>query len=269
MIQEDMDFEILKDTIQKATGFDCTNYSKLFLKRRIASRMKLSGISSYKEYAELLDRKPDEKDMLKKALTVHLTHFFRDRSLWDMIRRDLLPDILQRKRIGQDIVIWSAGCSSGEEPITIAINVLESIGSIIKKKKIRILATDIDNDTIQQAKQGKYAKEQFTEMPKEYFSKYFVQNSDGTYSPCSDIYCMIEYRVEDILTTKVPPCDMIVCRNTVIYLGSETKRGLHLKFHKSLVEEGFLVLGTSEILHGEATELFQLYHNDERIYIKI
>ncbi|MBN1793041.1 protein-glutamate O-methyltransferase CheR [Candidatus Woesearchaeota archaeon] len=267
---KDLGFEILKDEIEKLIGFECDKYSEKFLKRRIGVRMKISGAGEdYKAYAQIIKDNEEERRRLKKELTVHTTNFFRDKSLWELLTREIIPSALSKNKLTDSITIWSAGCSTGEEPLTIAICALEAQASSIRKKKIKIIATDIDPETIKKAQEARYEEEQFKEMEPRLKEKYFLKNADGTYSPTSGIRQCIEYQVQNILTAKITGCEMIFCRNTVIYLDLEAKRWLYSKFHKSLKEEGFLVLGKSEILQGEAKDMFQPYDNDERVYVRI
>ncbi|MFP4112052.1 MAG: CheR family methyltransferase [Candidatus Woesearchaeota archaeon] len=261
-------FEMLKKKIGEVLGFDCSQYSNSFLTRRIETRLRAVNIDSYSEYSRLLSESADEQKRLDKELTIHVTNFFRDQSMWNFFMSDIIPELIRRKkaRNEKNIRIWSAGSSTGEEAYSIAICLKEVLGDDLGGFNVSITGTDYDQKTVDKAKIAKYETLQFREMPPAYLKKYF-QSEESTYSPVLSLKTLVRFERGDILSNSKPKnIDIIFCRNTVIYFDSETKNNLYLDFHNVLNKDGFLIIGKTETIMGSARTLYKAYNTTERIF---
>ena len=199
-VKDIQNFYMLKNTITCLIDFDCHKYTDTFIMRRIEVRLSANKLDSYLSYITLLKTDKDERERLNKELTIHTTNFFRDIAFWNVFIKEVIPIIISLKRGKEEkkIRVWSAGCSTGEEPLSIAISFNEALRMNIEKLEVEITATDIDNDTINAAKQGVYNEQQFREMPPRYKEKYFEKvDEEGFYVPKSNIKDMITYRKGD------------------------------------------------------------------------
>lgn len=260
-------YEVLKKKIQKKLGFNAYNYSDAHLKRRIAIRMRALGISSYRDYATYLDKNSNEYEKLKSILTVNVTEFFRNPETYHAIEKQVLPRLFSADK--RNIRIWSAGCSDGKEPYSIAI----LIKKYLKKAKdkrffIRIMATDIDEDMLEKGREGWYPEEEMKGEVKKYLA--YFEKENGGYRVKREIKNLVKFKKHDLLSDKMPSLlDMILCRNVVIYFTKETKEKLYLAFYNALNPRGYFIMGKTEMLLGEARTLFVPVNNSERIYLKL
>lgn len=271
-VKDTRNYKPLKQAIQRYIGFDCSRYSDSFLSRRIEVRLRANNINSYGRYLDILKTDLEEREHLNKELTIHTTNFFRDITFWNAFIDEALPTLiaLKKEKASKTINVWSAGSSTGEEPLSIAISICEALGKDLDKFTVMIQATDISTATIETAKQAIYSEKQFTEMPKEYRNKYFEKvDEKGFYVPRPVIKQMITYKKGDIVSPLKPRnIDIIFCRNTVIYFGMKTKFNLYVDFYRCLNKGGFFIMGKTEVLLGPAREKFQMFNEHERIYVK-
>jgi chemotaxis methyl-accepting protein methylase len=267
MVTDPENFEQLKSIIIKLGIFECNRYSDSFIQRRIEVRLRSTGLFNYVNYIKLLNQSNDERAKLGNEFTIHVTNFFRDTSMWSLLKEKIIPLIVSSKKNGESIQVWSAGCSSGEEPLSIAISFVEALGANLDKYNLSILATDLDKDTVTKAQAAAYELEQFKEMPPEYIDRYF-NKIDSKYVAKPTILKYIKYRVLDVFGEKSKNLDIIFCRNTVIYFSIDAKSKLYLDFYTSLKNNSFFIMGKTEVLQGPARDLFQIYDNHERVYVK-
>ena len=264
-------FDNLKRKVAEFLDFDCDEYSDSFLKRRFEVRLRKTQIDSYREYLHTLTKNMDERSALKKELTIHVTHFFRDKEFWKVFKNDIIPKIIKSKdeKKLKNIRIWSAGCSSGEEAISIAISFLEKLGSNLKGFNILITGTDYDMGILKTAEAATYEEFQFRETDGLIKEKYFKKTPEGKYTPINEIRARITFKRGDILRDTLPKnIDVIFCRNTVIYFNKEAKAKLYVGFFNVLNPRGFFVMGKTECLTGSAREEFKIVSTRERIYGK-
>jgi len=259
-------YKLLKMKIQKKIRFNAPHYSDAHLKRRLATRMRSLRITTYKEYAEYLDKDKKEYERLKSALTVNVTEFFRNPETYYAVKNQVLPKIFSMGK--KNIRIWSAGCSDGKEPYSIAILIRE----YLKKKNnnffIRIIATDIDEEMLEKGRKGWYSDEEMKGEIKKYLN--YFEKENGGYRVKPEIRNLVIFKKHDLLSDKMPSCiDMIFCRNVAIYFTRETKEKLYLDFYNALNKGGYFVTGKTEMLIGEARQLFVPVNNSERIYLKL
>jgi len=289
---KDIFFNKIVGLIKDKLGFDCSRYNTAYIRRRINSRIITYNLpqDSYEDYYKIISREDMNGEELRKlfdALTINVTQFFRDIPLWEKIRTDVFPKIIAEKRNNgeKELLIWSCGCSSGEEPYSIAILLNEllakgnspatSINSKSYPISPKIIATDIDDISLKKAETGVYSFAAFTSTPSEYLVKYFhqipPQKNEIRYEIDDSIKKFVEFRRHNFF--KEPPpysdFDMIFCRNVIIYFTPPAKDTLIRIFYDSLKEHGWLVIGKSEILFTiKAGYNFYIYDAQERIYRK-
>ncbi len=264
-------FFVLKGKISKDTGLDLSQYKDSYLKRRIAVRMRTCAKNTYTEYAQHLVSNSREYDRLMKDITVNVTEFFRDTSVFNLVEEEILPLMIYEKfRKNINVLrIWSAGCSSGEEPYSLAIIVKELLGDHLSNYVVQIHASDIDDGSLAAAKDGKYLPRQVEHVKPEYLRRYF--RFDGKhYILSEEIRNMVRIRKLDLFSEKMGVTfDMIFCRNVVIYFSKEQQDKLFMKFYDALKKGGYFIMGKTETLFGDARERFASYNGKERIYRKM
>ena len=268
MIADDAAFALLARQISRTSGFTLEAYKDKCIRRRIAVRMRACGVHTYEDYRALLDRTPDEYEHLRDALTINVTRFYRNADTWNLVRRDLLPALLDAPRI--ETRAWSAGCASGEEPYTLAMLAAEHLdraGRGDELARLTIDATDIDRACLERARRACYRPEGLTELPEDMASRYF--EAVGAERRVVD---RIRRRVgvQALDLSKDRPLrqgyQLILCRNVVIYFDRPMQERLFQAFADALAPGGFLILGKVETLFGAARERLTLVDPRERVY---
>jgi len=266
---EERAFRALTDKISRARGVCCEAYKHRCLKRRLAVRMRARGVHSFDDYSRVLDRDPREYDHLLDALTINVTKFYRNAETWIALGPYL--QVQWRNREGR-LSVWSAGCASGDEPYTIAIVLAETARRTDTTgwlPRARVVATDIDRESLERAHAARFPASAFAEMPVELQRRYLQPaNADGRRTPVEVVRRLVTVRRHD-LTQEGPPeksFDLIVCRNVVIYFDRPTQERLFQHFASALHPGGMLVLGKVETLLGPARNMLTLEDPRERIY---
>ena len=268
MKADDTAFALLARQIARGSGFTLGAYKDKCIRRRIAVRMRACGVHTYDDYRALLDRSPGEYEQLRDALTINVTRFYRNAETWNLLRRDVLPALLDAPRI--EIRAWSAGCASGEEPYTLAMlaaDHLDRTGRGDELARLTVDATDIDRTSLDRAKAACYRPEGLTEMPDDLVRAYFEAAGDER-RVADRIRRRVHIRPLDL--SREPPLrsnyDLILCRNVVIYFDRPMQERLFQTFAESLVPGGYLVLGKVETLFGVARDRLGLVDPRERVY---
>ena len=263
------DFVQLTRKITSDRGFFCASYKEKCLRRRIAVRMRARGVHTYDDYARLLDVDTAEYDRLLDALTINVTKLFRNWEAWDALARRVVPELWSREM--EAIRVWSAGCSSGHEPHSLAIlfhrhaaeeGMLRQIG------RVRVLGTDIDRSCLAAAQRGEYIEADFADTPPELRERYFTTSAPFTVAPAIRSMVRVEHR--DLLTSPPEPasCDLLVCRNVLIYFDRDTQIRLFDMFSEVLAPGGYLMLGKVETLLGASRGRFTPVDARERIFAR-
>jgi len=261
---DDESLKYVKKIIKDKINFQSEKYNDNFLKRRLSVRIKANNLLSCKEYIPFLHDN-NELEELKKNLTIHVTEFFRDSSFWKFCSSDFFLDTLKNIK-NRKIRIWSAGCSSGQEAISILITFLEIDEKL--KDRIHIIGTDISNEILSKAKEARYDSYGMKGLTDEIIDKYFSREGE-------EVIFKEEYRSNfdffrhDILDDKhLENIDILFFRNTVIYFSKEAKEKLYHNIYDSLNKDSFLILGKTETISGPARDLFKIYNGIERIYVR-
>lgn len=260
MLQDDdQQLEILKELVYKHDGLDCRFYKQNYLKRRLAVRVRARGLHSFREYNELLQHDPGEFARLVDRLTINVSQFFRDPTVFQALQRSVLPALAMKPKIS----VWSAGCAAGEEPYSLSMLFAKAKGTL---RRVSILATDIDTACLQRAQAGIYKDASIANVSPEYRRHYLEKVEEG-WAVRPEIKSCVVFRRQD-LTAKLPVAkfDLIVCRNVLIYFNRQLQERLYLDFHECLYPGGFLVLGKTEVLLSEYRQLYSVTDIGERIY---
>ena len=223
------------------------------------------------EYSTALDADPKEYDRLIRSLTVNVTKFFRNWDTYSAIENTVVPELWERAE--PETRIWSAGCSSGEEPYSIGILMHKHAAEMrqsARLKTIKILGTDIDTDCLGEAERAFYADTALGETPPALREQYFPRIA-GLHGMLPEVKRLASFECNDLLTYEPPLQDvhLILCRNVIIYFEREAQDALFFAFHRALAPGGFLVLGKVETLLGDARGLFTPVNARERIFRKI
>lgn len=261
---------IIRSEIKKIVGFDCSGYTENFIFRRLDARVRATNQKGYFEYFNLLKTSKDEQRTLLDNLYINVTNFFRDKEFWETFKNTLIQEIKEKKKSSQskEIKIWSAGCSTGEEPYTIIIQFLEKFGNDINNYGFHLIGTDIDSFALEKAREGIYEMQQFREMDDKIREKYFDKVGEN-YKIKDHVKNYATFQVFNLLEqTNSQNFDIIFCRNTVIYFEKEAKEKLYVKFFNALKSPGFFIMGLTESLQGAAKDQFKVYDLRQRIYQK-
>ena len=258
----------LLDYLKRSRGFDFTGYKKTTLSRRIEKRMAAVDCETFAEYQDYLEVNPREFTELFNTILINVTSFFRDPLAWDFLATDVVPRLLEEHPRGEPIRVWSAGCASGEEAYTVAIVLAEAMGSDEFKARVKIYATDLDDDALAAARHGVYTSDALKPVPEALIEKYFEPNSRGLgFRP--DLRRAIIFGRNDLIAdAPISRIDLLVCRNVLMYFTPEAQGHILERFNFALNPTGYLFLGKSEMLisHGE---LFSPYNLKWRIFRKV
>jgi chemotaxis protein methyltransferase CheR len=261
-------FDMIRATLKSAKGFNLDIYKDKCIRRRIAIRIRATHCRTAEEYGDLLRQNPVEADSLLKVLTIHVSQFFRNPSTFDKMRTETIPYLLNaRESKGREgLIFWSVGCASGEEPYSIALILKDFFPEVAIKERIAILATDVDANILEVARNGIYGEERLVEVP-ESMKKRWFRKEDGKYYLVPEIKAMADFRKMDLFDRELfQESDLIICRNVLIYFEREQQEKILNGFADVLRSGGILILGKSETLFGSIRARFQTICPVERIY---
>ncbi|NQT90540.1 MAG: protein-glutamate O-methyltransferase CheR [Candidatus Omnitrophica bacterium] len=250
-------------------GLDFSQYKEKSLLRRINSRLFRHNVKSYDEYVVLLQAQPDEYDKLVAALTINVTEFFRNPESFEAIKGIVIPRVIFSKRSQKHRIIraWSCGCSSGDEPYSLAMLFLEKLGKARDNFLLTIIGSDIDKEALVEAKELIYSANRLKGLDKRLLETYFDRIEGDKFMLRSYARATVRFRHHDIIEDKpFFHCDIILCRNLLIYFNKQLQEEVLLKFYEALNPGGFLVLGMTESLVGAAVNAFEHVNNRLRIY---
>jgi len=256
--------------VKQQTGIVLGERKRDLVYGRLARRLRTLHCDAFADYCRLLEA-PDgeaERRMMVNAITTNLTHFFREAHHFEHLSGVVLPGIVQSRGAAHGrIRIWSAGCSSGEEPYSIAMSAREALGDAAGWD-LRILATDIDTDMVARAKSGRYDADRVGTIPPALRQRYVRPGANGTVDMADSLKSLIVFNPLNLLEPwpMRGPFDAIFCRNVVIYFDAPTQRALIERFADQLVPDGWLYLGHSETLFRTSSR-FQ--HLGRTIYRRV
>jgi chemotaxis protein methyltransferase CheR len=266
--EDEKEFTELKTIIKRKIGFNCEDYKQPHLKRRLAVRLRATQSASYKDYLQVLSKNADEEQQLKETLTVNVTELFRNPETYESVRNNVLPELIRYKGNDRVIKIWSAGCSNGEEPYSIAILLNEYLGSSAKIYNLWILGTDIDDDSLGKAENAIFQSRQLEKLGKERIGRFFIKK-ENNYQVIDELRRLVKVKRHDLISgPKLWGFDIIFCRNVTIYFEQKMQETLYMDLYNALNEGGYFVMGKTETLVGPASQLFKRFDLKERIYVK-
>ena len=261
-------FEELLVYLKNNRGFDFTGYKRSSLMRRVRRRMHVVEIDEFDAYQDYLEVHPDEFAYLFNTILINVTSFFRDKAAWEYLAEEIIPQIVEETPEDEMIRIWSAGCGSGEEAYTLAILFAEALGQKRATQQLKIYATDVDEEALAQARQAGYSPEKLEPVPDDLRDAYF-ELVGGRYVFNNDLRrCVVFGRHDLIQDAPISRLDLLVCRNTLIYLNAETQRRVLARFHFALNDDGVLFLGQAEMLLTH-THLFTPVNLSQRVFVKV
>ena len=241
------EFTRLLDYLKATRGFDFGAYKVSSLMRRVQKRMREVGIESYGAYTEYLEVHPQEFEPLFDTVLINVTSFFRDPLAWQYLAEHVVPRIVEEKGEGP-IRVWSAGCASGEEAYTLAILLAETLGEEPFRKRVKIYATDVDEDALAKARLGSFEAKQVGEVPPELLEKYFERQGSRHVFRAGLRRNLIFGRLDLLQDAAISRLDLLVCRNTLMYFNSDAQDKILARFHFALNKAGTLFLGKAETL---------------------
>ncbi|KND26262.1 CheR family methyltransferase [Streptomyces acidiscabies] len=251
--------------IREARGFDFTGYKRSTLARRIHKRMTDVGIRSYADYQDLLETNTEEFGALFNTILINVTSFFRDPEAWTLLQREVVPELLTTLDPEQEIRVWSAGCSSGEEAYSMAMMFSEALGIEECLRRVKIYATDVDEEALREARSGLYTAKSLEALSPEVRDKYFEQNG-AQFSFRPDLRRRVIFGRHDITRdAPISRLDLLVCRNTLMYFNVEAQTQIVDRFHFALRPSGFLFLGKAEMLLNDS-ERFEVVNMRQRVF---
>ncbi len=234
------DYESFKDEVFKLTKINLSAYKERQMKRRIDSLIKKNGFSNYDQYVSALKTDKDVYEEFVNYLTINVSEFFRNTTQWNVLENEIFPYLFDK--FGKRIKIWSAACSTGDEPYSLAM----VLSKFIPLSQIQIIATDIDKQILAKAQEGIYNEKSVAGVPKEFKDKYF-EKMGASYRVSDEIKKCITFKQHNLLKDAYPDkLDLIVCRNVLIYFTEEAKTGIYADFNKALKQEGILFVGSTE-----------------------
>jgi two-component system, chemotaxis family, CheB/CheR fusion protein len=246
--EESVQFEALLEFLKENRGFDFTGYKRTTLQRRVQKRLETVGLDGYEPYLELLERDPDEFTHLFNTLLINVTRFFRDDTPWTFLAEEIIPALLARRADDAPIRVWSAGCASGEEAYTLAMVLAEALGNDRFRERVKIYATDVDDDALAAARAAIYTEKQVEGVPEPLRAKYF-EALDGRFMFAKDLRRSVIFGRNDLVQdAPISRIDLLVCRNTLMYFNSATQGDILGRFHFALADHGVLFLGRAETL---------------------
>lgn len=264
-------FQRFATLIYEVAGIQLTSQKKTLAMTRFQRRMRELGISEYEQYFQRIKEDDNEFVLMLNSITTNTTKFFRENHHFEFLKNTLLPQLMQHKRANREIRIWSAGCSTGEEPYTIAISLLEKLKTVsggydlndpCRGWDIKILATDISTKVLNMAQTGRYSAESVQEdLPETLRKLYFDPDGSGGYQVKDTVKKLIRFRRLNFKEHSYPfkqSFDLIFCRNVMIYFDEVMKQHVLTRFHHHLAPHGHLFLGHSETMFGN--KLFAPVH---------
>ncbi len=233
------DYEWFKERVYEISGINLSYYKEKQMKRRIDALIKKHNIELYEDFIAAIKNDINMYNEFINYLTINVSEFYRNPDQWEILKNEIIPGLLKHNR---KLKIWSAACSTGDEPYTLVM----ILNKFLTLGEIKILATDIDAEVLEKARRGVYCAKSVENMPEEYLSKYF-DKCGALFQIKNEVKRCIEFGHHNLLADEYPQnVDLIVCRNVLIYFTEEAKAFIYKKFNESLKPYGVLFVGSTE-----------------------
>jgi chemotaxis protein methyltransferase CheR len=234
-------YETFKEQIFSITKINLDAYKERQMKRRIDALIAKHKVTSYNAYVDSLKKNAVMFEEFVNYLTINVSEFYRNPEQWNLLENDILPYLFSKSSNG--LKIWSAACSTGDEPYSLVM----LLSKFMPLSRIKVIATDIDKQVLEKAKLGLYNIKSLKGLPAEFITKYFREINDKTYQIADSVKACVEFKQHNLLKDDYPSqCDLIVCRNVLIYFTEDAKVDIYKKFNQSLKKEGILFVGSTE-----------------------
>lgn len=244
------DYEQFITNIKNRTAIDLSLYKEAQMKRRLTSLHEKRGFQSFADYYRAMSNDEDLFNEFLERMTINVSEFFRNANRWDVLEKKILPRLLKESSRPK---IWSAACSTGEEPYTLAM----IMAQFMPLSQVSIFATDLDRMILERAKLGLYTDRSLKELPQTYLTKYFDKDPMG-YKVNQEVKNAVKFKQQNLLADRFEDkYDLIVCRNVMIYFTEEAKNELYHKFSRALRPGGVLFVGSTEQIFNPATYHFE------------
>jgi two-component system, chemotaxis family, CheB/CheR fusion protein len=261
-------FEELLVYLKRNRGFDFVGYKRATLVRRVLKRMETVGITGFDRYMDYLQVHPEEFALLFNHLLINVTSFFRDEQAWAFLNDHVIAKLLDDKGRDDMIRVWSAGCATGQEPYGLAMLLCERLGVSAFHQRVKIYASDIDEDALADARQGIYAPKDVQTVPKHLLDTYFEPMGQRLLIKPDLRRGIIFGRHDLVADAPISRLDLLLCRNTLMYFNAEIQNRILARFHFALNDEGYLFLGKAEMLLTHA-DLFSALDLRYRVFKKV
>ena len=268
MSEADDDLRQLLEFLKRSRGFDFTGYKRSSLERRFRKRMEVVEVDSYGSYLDFLEVHPDEFAELFNTILINVTALFRDPAPWKYLDEHVLPKLLEDVGDAGEIRIWSAGCASGEEAYSIAMLLVRHLGEAAFRDRVKIYATDVDEDALNTARQAQYAPKEIQGVPQDLLERCF-ERTNQHFAFRKDLRRSLIFGRNDLVQdAPISRIDLLLCRNVLMYFTAETQARILGRFNFALSDQGYLFLGKSEMLltHGD---LFRPVELKCRLFSKV
>lgn len=233
-------YEKFKKDIFVLTQIDLNAYKEKQMRRRIDTLITKNKVNNYNDYVALLKKDKEKFEQFVSFLTINVSEFYRNPEQWVLLDKEVFPELI--KRFGNNLKIWSAACSTGDEPYSLVM----ALSKFLPLNQIKVIATDIDKQILDKARMGLYNEKSLAGVPDEMKKKYFTQVGTS-YKISDEIKARVEFKQHDLLKDPYPSgCHLIVCRNVLIYFTEEAKEEIYKKFNQALVKDGILFIGSTE-----------------------
>ncbi len=245
------DYSTFIPQIKRKIGIDLHLYKETQMKRRLTSLRNQKGYATFTDYFQAMEKDRTLLDEFIDRITINVSEFYRNPKRWDVLQKNIIPLLLHQQK-DSTFTIWSAACSTGEEPYSMAM----MMHTYFPQVRVRILATDLDEGALEKAKTGIYQKNALKDLPPVLEKKYFTEKQD-LFHLTSTIKNMVSFKKHNLLADPYPKqVDLIICRNVLIYFTDEAKEQIYQSFSASLRHEGVLFVGSTEqIFHPTSYDL--------------
>jgi chemotaxis protein methyltransferase CheR len=234
------DYDYFVNEILRLTQIDLSSYKQNQMKRRIDAFIMRHNSKGYEDFVALVRKDKALLEEFVEYITINVSEFYRNPEQWKFLTDEVFPKLIER--FGNRLTIWSAACSTGDEPYSLVM----ALSKYVPLSQIRIIATDLSDEIIEKAKIGMYGQKSLASVPPEYKEKYFKKNGDF-YQISDEIKRCVEFKKHNLLKDPfIKQCNLIVCRNVLIYFTEEAKDETFVKFYESLAKGGILFIGSTE-----------------------
>lgn len=271
MILTNDEFRLFAQLIYDESGISIKETKRDFLQSRLQKRLQANGCQSFYRYYKLVtDKEQGRRELmdLVDSLTINETSFFRNRPQFDILESMVIPELKRRKAGNLRLRFWSAGCSRGHEPYSIAMSILNSL-DFPDAWDIKIIASDISLRALEAAQKGVYNENEVSDIEPQYLEAYF-KRTNGLYQVKPIVKRLVVFDYHNLKHENgLSGLDAIFCRNVMIYFDRQEQKRLIQKFHNALAEGGYLFLGHAESLQGLSDDFKFIYHNKGAVYQKV